>query len=79
MTKLSSRALVVAAFAAVAVLYYYRLGTRGPSIWRTTEVVMFGVVAHDIAWHARDVDGNFLPAFMHMNGVYWNMYRCMSI
>ena len=71
MTKSSSRALVVAAFAAVAVLYYYRLGTA--PIYLAHDEVMFGVVAHDIAWHARDVDGNFLPAFMHMNGVYWNM------
>src|SRR5258708_52686 len=71
MTKSSSRALLVLAFAGLAFLYYYRLGTA--PIYLAHDEAMFGVVSHEIAWHARDADGQFLPAFMHMNGVYWNM------
>ena len=71
MTKLSARALLIAAFVALAFLYYYRLGDAPAHL--AHDEAMFGVVSHEIAWHARDVDGQFLPAFMHMGGVYWNM------
>ena len=66
-----ARALLVLAFIGLAFLYYYRLGDAPAHL--AHDEVMFGVVSHEIAWHARDVDGQFLPAFMHMNGVYWNM------
>src|SRR5712691_1130145 len=66
-----SRALVVAAFAGVAFLYYYRLGDA--PIYLAHDEAMFGVVSHEIAWHARDVDGHLLPLFMPMSGTYWNM------
>src|SRR2546425_5835439 len=66
-----SRALLAAAFAAIAFIYYYRLGDA--PIYLAHDEAMFGVVSHEIAWHARDVDGRFLPLMMPMSGVYWNM------
>jgi 4-amino-4-deoxy-L-arabinose transferase-like glycosyltransferase len=66
-----SRALIALAFVSLAFLYYYRLGDA--PIYLAHDEAMFGVVSHEIAWHARDADGRFLPAFMPMNGVYWNM------
>ena len=66
-----ARAVVVLAFAALAVLYYYRLGDS--PIYLAHDEAMFGVVSHEIAWHARDLDGQFLPLMMPMGGVYWNM------
>jgi len=68
---LVSRTLVALAFLALAFLFYYRIGDA--PIYLAHDEAMFGVVAHDIGWHGRDVDGNVLPLFMHMNGVYWNM------
>jgi 4-amino-4-deoxy-L-arabinose transferase-like glycosyltransferase len=70
--KLSwSRALLAAAFAGIAFIYYYRLGDA--PIYLAHDEAMFGVVSHEIAWHARDVDGRFLPLMMPMSGTYWNM------
>src|SRR3954467_8563135 len=66
-----SRALVALAFLAFAFLYYYRLDDA--PVYLAHDEAMFGVVSHEIAWHARDVDGRFLPLFMPMSGVYWNM------
>ena len=71
MTKSSSRALLVLALAGLAFLYYYRLGDA--PIYLAHDEAMFGVVSHEIGWHARDVDGHVLPLFMPMSGVYWNM------
>src|SRR6266853_5878481 len=71
MTTASTRALLVAAFAALAILYYYRLGDA--PIYLAHDEAMFGVVSHEIAWHARDVDGHLLPLLMPMSGIYWNM------
>jgi len=68
---LLARSLVALAFLGLAFLFYYRIGDA--PIYLAHDEAMFGVVAHDIGWHARDVDGNILPLFMHMNGVYWNM------
>src|SRR3954468_2689166 len=65
------RALVALAFAGLAFLYYYRIGDA--PVHLAHDEAMFGVVSHQIAAHARDVDGRFLPLFMPMNGVYWNM------
>jgi 4-amino-4-deoxy-L-arabinose transferase-like glycosyltransferase len=65
------RALVVLAFLGLAFLYYYRLGDA--PIYLAHDEAMFGVVSHEIGWHARDVDGTFLPLLMPMSGAYWNM------
>jgi len=65
------RALVALALAGVAILYYSRI-TASP-MYIAHDEAMFGVVAHEIAWHGRDVDGTFLPLMMPMSGVYWNM------
>jgi len=65
------RALVVTAFAALAFLYYYRLDDV--PIYLAHDEAMFGVVAHELAWHAHDVDGQLLPLMLPMSGVYWNM------
>ncbi|HVZ24076.1 MAG TPA: glycosyltransferase family 39 protein [Vicinamibacterales bacterium] len=65
------RALVALGFAALAFLYYYRIGDA--PIYLAHDEAMFGVVAHEIAWHLRDVDGRMLPLMMPMSGVYWNM------
>ena len=62
-----SRALLAAAFAGIAFIYYYRLGDA--PIYLAHDEAMFGVVSHEIAWHARDVDGLMMP----MSGAYWNM------
>lgn len=66
-----NRALVALAFLGLAFLYYYRLGDA--PVYLAHDEAMFGVVSHEIAWHARDVDGQLLPLFMPMSGVYWNM------
>src|SRR5437764_13918159 len=66
-----SRALLAAAFAGIAFIYYYRLGDA--PIYLAHDEAMFGVVSHEIAWHARDVDGQVLPLMMPMAGTYWNM------
>src|SRR4029077_13838862 len=66
-----SRALLAAAFAGIAFIYYYRLADA--PIYLAHDEAMFGVVAHEIGWHGRDVDGQVLPLFMPMAGVYWNM------
>ncbi|HXD72673.1 MAG TPA: glycosyltransferase family 39 protein [Vicinamibacterales bacterium] len=66
-----SRALVALALALIAFLYYYRLGSA--PIYLAHDEAMFGVVAHEIAWHGRDVDGHVLPLMMPMSGTYWNM------
>src|SRR3954469_10226203 len=66
-----SKPLVLLGFLVLAFLYYYRLAEA--PIYLAHDEAMFGVVAHEIGWHARDVDGVTLPVFMHMNGVYWNM------
>lgn len=71
MKAVQPRALVALAFAALAVLYYYRLADA--PVHLAHDEVMFGVVSHEIATHARDVDGHLLPVFMPMNGVYWSM------
>ena len=71
MTSSVSRAFVALAFLVLAFLYYYRLGDA--PIYLAHDEAMFGVVSHEIAWHARDVDGQLLPLFMPMTGVYWNM------
>jgi 4-amino-4-deoxy-L-arabinose transferase-like glycosyltransferase len=63
--------LLALAFLSLAFLYYYRLGDV--PVYLAHDEAMFGVVSHEIAWHARDVDGQFLPLFMPMSGVYWNM------
>jgi 4-amino-4-deoxy-L-arabinose transferase-like glycosyltransferase len=68
---LRSRIFLALAFLGLAFLFYYRLGDA--PIYLAHDEAMFGVVAHEIGWHARDVDGATLPIFMHMNGVYWNM------
>ncbi|HUK36019.1 MAG TPA: glycosyltransferase family 39 protein [Vicinamibacterales bacterium] len=68
---LLSRSLLAIGFLGLAFLYFYRLADA--PVHLAHDEAMFGVVAHDIAWHGRDVDGNVLPVFMHMNGVYWNM------
>jgi 4-amino-4-deoxy-L-arabinose transferase-like glycosyltransferase len=65
------RALVALACAGLAVLYYYRLADS--PIYLAHDEAMFGVASHEIATHGRDVDGQFLPMMMPMNGVYWNM------
>jgi len=65
------RALVPLAFLGLAFLYYYRLGNT--PVYLAHDEAMFGVVAHEIAWHARDVDGHWLPLLMPMSGIYWNM------
>src|SRR5437764_4431055 len=65
------RALAALAFLTLAFLYYYRLGDA--PVYLAHDEAMFGVVSHDIAWHARDVDGQQLPLFMPMSGIYWNM------
>src|SRR4051812_14973422 len=65
------RALVPLAFLAIAFLYYYRLDDA--PVHLAHDEAMFGGVAHDIAWHGRDVDGQRLPLFMPMSGTYWNM------
>jgi 4-amino-4-deoxy-L-arabinose transferase-like glycosyltransferase len=67
----SSRALLVLAFALLAGLYFYRLGDA--PIYLAHDEAMYGVVGHELGWHGRDVDGHFLPVFMRMSGVYWNM------
>jgi len=64
-------ALVLLAFVSLASLYYYRLGDA--PIYLAHDEAMFGVVAHELAWHGRDVDGQRLPLMMPMSGVYWNM------
>ena len=64
---LFSRALLALAFLGLTFVSYYRLANA--PIYLAHDEVMFGVVAHEIGWHARDVDGQVLPAFMHMNGV----------
>src|SRR5689334_3309139 len=66
-----TRALVAVALAFIAFLYFYRLGDA--PIYLAHDEAMFGVVAHEIAWHGRDVDGHVLPLMMPMSGVYWNM------
>src|SRR5205085_12158031 len=63
--------LVALAFLILAFLYYHRLDDA--PVYLAHDEAMFGVVSHEIAWHARDVDGQFLPLFMPMSGVYWNM------
>jgi 4-amino-4-deoxy-L-arabinose transferase-like glycosyltransferase len=67
----SSRAFVVLAFVLLACLYFYRIGDA--PVYLAHDEAMFGVVAHEIGWHLRDVDGQFFPVFMRMSGVYWNM------
>ncbi len=66
-----ARALAALALLAIAFLYYYRLGDS--PIYLAHDEAMFGVVSHEIGWHARDVDGRVLPLFMPMSGAYWNM------
>jgi 4-amino-4-deoxy-L-arabinose transferase-like glycosyltransferase len=66
-----SKPLVVLAFFALAFLYCYRLAEA--PIYLAHDEAMFGVVAHEIGWHARDLDGHALPLMMPMNGVCWNM------
>ena len=65
------RALAGLALLGVAFLYYYRLSDA--PIYLAHDEAMFGVVSHEIAWHARDVDGQLLPLMMPMSGTYWNM------
>ncbi len=69
--SLVARTLVAFAFLGLAFLFYYRLGDS--PIYLAHDEVMFGVAAHEIGWHGHDVDGNRMPMFMRMNGVYWNM------
>src|ERR1041385_2404057 len=71
MTSSRSRASVALTFLAIGFLYYYRLGDA--PIYLAHDEAMFGVVSHELAWHARDVDGQRLPLMMPMSGVYWNM------
>src|SRR5215472_2431343 len=66
-----SRIALTLAFFGLAFLYFHRLGDA--PIYLAHDEAMFGVTAHELAWHGRDADGNVLPMFMHMNGVYWNM------
>lgn len=66
-----SRIALILAFVALALLYFHRLGDS--PIYLAHDEAMFGVTAHELAWHGRDADGNVLPMFMPMNGVYWNM------
>src|SRR5438067_3200473 len=65
------RALAALAFLTIAFLYYCRLGDA--PVYLAHDEAMFGVVSHEIAWHARDVDGQRLPLLMAMSGTYWNM------
>ena len=71
MTSSRSRASVALTFLAIGFLYYYRLGSA--PVYLAHDEAMFGVVAHEIGWHARDADGHVLPLFMPMSGAYWNM------
>ena len=71
MKPTSSRALLVLAFVLLAGLYFYRIGDTPINL--AHDEVIFGVTAHEIGWHARDVDGHFLPMLMRMSGVYWSM------
>jgi len=71
MRTAASRALVVTAFAALAFLYYYRLGDA--PIYLAHDEAMFGVVSHDVAWRVRDVDGRRLPLFVPTSGASWTM------
>ena len=66
-----ARALVALVLAGVAFLYYWRI-TDSP-MYLAHDEVMFGVAAHEIGWHGRDVDGQRLPMMMPMSGAYWNM------
>lgn len=66
-----SRPLVVLVFFVLAFLYYYRLADA--PVYLAHDEAMFGVVSHEIGWHARDLDGEVLPLMMPMTGVYWNM------
>jgi 4-amino-4-deoxy-L-arabinose transferase-like glycosyltransferase len=66
-----SRIAFILAFVGLALLYFHRLSDA--PIYLAHDEAMFGVTAHELAWHGRDADGNVLPMFMHMNGVYWNM------
>ena len=66
-----ARALVALALAGVAFLYYWRI--TGSPMYIAHDEAMFGVAAHEIAWHGRDVDGQHFPLMMPMSGVYWNM------
>jgi len=66
-----SKPLVLLAFFALAFLYYYRLADA--PVYLAHDEAMFGVVSHEIGWHARDLDGQVLPLMMPMTGVYWNM------
>jgi 4-amino-4-deoxy-L-arabinose transferase-like glycosyltransferase len=66
-----SKPLVLLGFLVLAFLYYYRLAEA--PIYLAHDEAMFGVVSHEIGWHARDLDGQVLPLMMPMTGVYWNM------
>src|SRR5215467_1390585 len=66
-----SRSALTLAFVGLAFLYFYRLSDA--PVHLAHDEAMFGVTAHELAWHGRDADGKGFPIFMHMNGVYWNM------
>jgi 4-amino-4-deoxy-L-arabinose transferase-like glycosyltransferase len=61
--------LIVSIGAAIGVAYFWRLADA--PIYPYHDEILFAVQAHSISTTFRDVNGNFLPLYIHMGGNYW--------
>ena len=53
----------------IAALYFWRMATAPVYLYH--DEVFFAVQAHSISTTFRDLDGNVLPLYFNMRGIYW--------